>query len=373
MRLGWTVKGFDWLDRIKTVLGWLGYSGFLSMIGGAVWSWLIGKVIWWPAFAALGLFVFVILKIAIVHYEAKRHALERDKTLEAFAPAFVASVEMVLEKRQQAPSLQAATAPEAPIQRSRVERMGTPVALLETPPFVPLADVMAEAYDRTKDGVLGAFAERFGRDEDGVLNWYAYFSFKLLPMYGRRPPAKSFELVDPSKINRFNFADGAKTLKAKHGQNLEELSVKREDVEPFLARIVEIEEQYSFQAGFEEETKSIQSPSAPKPEKPTYVDSKTRRYAGDLQHLGEVIRHPRFVNFQPNSQEEYNYRNILDSTHVIWTKSEALQLRRQFRDVVNAISTASMEHDDRRRIGAITVMDDVISQLVKILLGTDGS
>jgi hypothetical protein len=104
---------------------------------------------------------------------------------------------------------------------------------------------------------------------------------------------------------------------------------------------------------------------------PVFIDSATRRMAGDLQQLGEVVRRPRFVNFEEDSQEEYNYANLCSSTHIVWTRPNALQLRRDFRNAVGRVFTANMEHDVEERNTAIADMDKAISSLVPILLGTN--
>jgi hypothetical protein len=51
--------------------------------------------------------------------------------------------------------------------------------------------------------------------------------------------------------------------------------------------------------------------------------------AGKICRLGEVVNKAWFVEFEPNSVDAYSYEDIEKSTHIIWTRPEALKLRRE--------------------------------------------
>ncbi|HEX3810453.1 MAG TPA: hypothetical protein VHW02_12240 [Rhizomicrobium sp.] len=102
-----------------------------------------------------------------------------------------------------------------------------------------------------------------------------------------------------------------------------------------------------------------------------FIDEGTTDLAGKLRHLGEVVRKPDFTGFTVSTVNWLDWNDVINSTHVIWTKPNANQLRRDLENRVGRIIAAHKEHSAKEARAAIAEMDSIIDGLTKILLGAD--
>ena len=271
MRFGLPIKLFDAWERLKTVAEWFGYSGLGATILTVLWTWLVKiPVVWWPVVAAIAVILFIGLKTAHLGYQIKKLQLDQERVGATLAPALgdalVASVQMILEKRQQQPqgvptvvSLEArGTAMSMGSASLQIKRYAPTVTIGPTasPEYIPLSDALTQAYNLTKDGALGPFAQAASDNPEEVLDWYGHFSVKHIKIYGKQSPGTVLERIPKTAFSRYRFFGGAQDLRAlfESRSKYTELSVRADDVPGYLERIVEADAQLSFELGFQEET-----------------------------------------------------------------------------------------------------------------------
>jgi hypothetical protein len=173
--MGWDlpVRGFDALERVKTIAGWLGYTGLFSGLFGAFWAWLCNMTVWWPLFAAIGVGTFCYVKAGFLVLETKRLIRDQERFGATLGPAILATAQLVLGKEagtQKAPLVHHVLKAEP----GTYSVTGLPATLTRTTEYIPLRDAMRQAYERTLTGVLSGFANgQADGNPDEVLNWYA--------------------------------------------------------------------------------------------------------------------------------------------------------------------------------------------------------
>lgn len=258
MGWNWPIRGFDAFERIRIIAGWLGYSGVLSVILGTVWAWLCGiPLIWWPFFGLLALGLLIHLKAALIQLETKRMARAQEAIAATLAPALVEAIKVVVTKQHAAPNHYTIEG-ETGIFTATI---GSAAPRLGPAPFVSLRDAMVQAYDKTKDGVLGPFAQGTSDNPDEALSWLAHFSVKHLPIYGKRPPGTALDRIPEREIKRMHFVGAVEALEGIYDTKptYTDLSVRPEELAIYLERLAEIDAQFAFELGFEEEAARAQS------------------------------------------------------------------------------------------------------------------
>jgi hypothetical protein len=250
MAWDWPVRGFDALERIKTIAKWFGLDGWLLMVAGVAWTWLCGVPLWWWLPAVLAIVGAVLFfKGSLAFWEAKRLARDQERLAATLGPALVEVVRAVVQHEKSGPTHRVLKA-----DVGRFEVMGKPADLKVEPEFVSLRDAMIQAYEATQEGVLGPFARGLTKNPDDALDWLAVFSVKHIPIYGKSPPGTDLHQISPRTIGRLNFVGGAQCLEAPYSNHHEftELSVKRADLADYLAKIAEIDAQFAFELGYEQ-------------------------------------------------------------------------------------------------------------------------
>jgi len=257
MGWGWAVKAFDASERIRTVAGWLGLPlwGLMTI----VWTWLCKiPVVWWPVVAVVSLILFLGMRAIYLHFDAMRLKHEHERFGANIAPGFVEAVVAVLDRQQGLPhrhKLEGDTGISRLSNQELSDRLGI---VRDAPPeFMPLREALSQAYDRTKNGVLGPFAQGVSSSAEDVLNWYAYFSVKHIKIYGRQPPGTELDRIPKTAFTRYSFVNGAQDLRGIYEDkpHYTDISVRAEDVPAYLERISEADSEFAFQLGFEEKAK----------------------------------------------------------------------------------------------------------------------
>ena len=100
----------------------------------------------------------------------------------------------------------------------------------------------------------------------------------------------------------------------------------------------------------------------------SFSDPEAKRMGGKIIRLGEVNQKPGFKGFQTNSAEEMYFSDIVTSAHVIWSRQDALQLRRNFEDEVVRIIATNKAHDEKARTIAIAELSKTVPSLAAILI-----
>lgn len=253
--MGWDLlfKPYDLWERAKLVAGWFGLQGLLMTVVGVIWTWLCG-IPWWLWYPAILLIVGSVcfVKAGWAVWQIKREARE-SASLSAKFGLFMEMIEAT--KRQGAGPLdvpQPIAAPEGnrvlKAEPGKFGLTGFPATLTHAPSeYIPLHDAMRLAYERTLTGTLSAFANgQADGDPNEVLNWYAYFSLKHLPIYGKRNPSTVPELFKPDLINQYYFLGGGTALAPKgNGPAYTDLSVKRGDLAAFFDKLVALDAEFA--------------------------------------------------------------------------------------------------------------------------------
>lgn len=234
-------------ERVKLVAGWLGLSSVLSGVLGVLWAWLCGMTVWWPFFAVVGVGSWLYVRAAWAVWRTKRDAQENA----ALTNKLKMLLEVIEATKRQNPQHYVLHA-----ESGHYPLTGSDVALLGPAPFIPLRDAMSQAFDRAGVGILRGFAESGADNPDKVLEWFAYFSIKHLPIYGKRPPGTAYERIEPAEFNRMSFMNGARDARYHLDKDpkYRELAAKPEEVAIYLDKIAEIEAELAFDLGFKEET-----------------------------------------------------------------------------------------------------------------------
>lgn len=100
----------------------------------------------------------------------------------------------------------------------------------------------------------------------------------------------------------------------------------------------------------------------------SFSDDEAKRMGGKLVQLGEVIQKPGFKGFEQYSTDEMYFKDIIKSAHVIWSRQDALQLRRDFESETIRIIAANKARDEKERIDASNDLSETVRALAAILI-----
>jgi hypothetical protein len=135
--------------------------------------------------------------------------------------------------------------------------------------FISFREATTTAYEQLRQaGSIYAIAsDKLGYTGNGetrveaVLSWFAYCIAPKIPVYGKHPPSRLRELIDPKEFSRGGFVDGGNALRYHNESELRyiELEVRRADLERAIEQLknAEIEQSQEhddadaeFEAGY---------------------------------------------------------------------------------------------------------------------------
>jgi hypothetical protein len=105
------------------------------------------------------------------------------------------------------------------------------------------------------------------------------------------------------------------------------------------------------------------------PPKTTLADARSKALAGTLRRMGESAGRSHFKGLDLDSTPFFDFTEIMQSAHPIWTRQDAAQLRRDFENQVGRLAEANKEFDQKARMEVKGELELTISNLSNILLG----
>ena len=117
---------------------------------------------------------------------------------------------------------------------------------LEESEYMPLRAALRRLYAETSDSAMAAFARSGAHgNADEIIQWYGWWCHeKKLPIYGKRPPSQTYELLPDKEFGRGFFIKGAKEFRrtAARIPSYTELVVKKEELKAMWEALKQLDD-----------------------------------------------------------------------------------------------------------------------------------